>query len=106
MRFPRWTMQRAIMRLTAVAVLTGIGCWVWMKPALRLEVELGPGARFSASISPNPGPRMGPTSLPSLPYITDDVQYFPPGPDFPWANTQATITHIREIAQQKGREDR
>jgi hypothetical protein len=28
-------------------------------------------------------------TLPSGKYMHDDVQYFPPGPDFPWANTQA-----------------
>ena len=29
------------------------------------------------------------TGLPSGRYLHDDVQYFPTGPDFPWANTQA-----------------
>ena len=28
-------------------------------------------------------------TLPSGKYMHDDVQYFPSGPDFPWANTQA-----------------
>src|SRR5262245_20162113 len=28
-------------------------------------------------------------TLPSGKYMHDDVQYFAPGPDFPWSNTQA-----------------
>lgn len=34
-------------------------------------------------------------TLPSGRYIHDDVQYFPPGPDFPWANTQAATQRAR-----------
>lgn len=28
-------------------------------------------------------------------YMFDDAQYFPPGPDFPWANTQAAMHRAR-----------
>ena len=34
-------------------------------------------------------------TLPSGKYMFDDVQYFPPGPDFPWANTQAATQRAR-----------
>jgi hypothetical protein len=34
-------------------------------------------------------------TLPSGKYMHDDVQYFPAGPDFPWANTQAATQRSR-----------
>jgi hypothetical protein len=34
-------------------------------------------------------------TLPSGKYMRDDVQYFAPGPDFPWANTQAATQRAR-----------
>ena len=34
-------------------------------------------------------------TLPSGKYMHDDVQYFAPGPDFPWANTQAATQRSR-----------
>ncbi len=34
-------------------------------------------------------------TLPSGKYMHDDVQYFPSGPDFPWANTQAATQRSR-----------
>jgi hypothetical protein len=34
-------------------------------------------------------------TLPSGKYMHDDVQYFPPGPYFPWANTQAATQRAR-----------
>jgi hypothetical protein len=34
-------------------------------------------------------------TLPSGKYMRDDVQYFPPGPAFPWANTQAATQRAR-----------
>ena len=34
-------------------------------------------------------------TLPSGKYMHDDVQYFPPGPSFPWANTQAATQRAR-----------
>ena len=34
-------------------------------------------------------------TLPSGRYMHDDVQYFPNGPDFPWANTQAATQRAR-----------
>ena len=34
-------------------------------------------------------------TLPSGKYMHDDVQYFPPGPDFPLANTQAATQRAR-----------
>ena len=33
-------------------------------------------------------------TLPSGKYMHDDVQYFPSGPDFPWANTQAATQRV------------
>jgi len=41
-------------------------------------------------------------TLPSGKFLHDDVQYFPPGPDFPWANTQAATQRAR--MQQMGME--
>jgi len=38
-------------------------------------------------------------TLPSGKYMHDDVQYFPPGPNFPWANTQAATQRARMQAQ-------
>src|SRR6185312_4001667 len=37
----------------------------------------------------------GGMTLPSGRYMHDDVQYFPSGPDFPWANTQAATQRAR-----------
>jgi len=34
-------------------------------------------------------------TLPSGRYMHDDVQYFPSGPDFPWANTQSASQRAR-----------
>lgn len=34
-------------------------------------------------------------TLPSGKYLHDDVQYFAPGPDFPWANTNAATQRAR-----------
>jgi hypothetical protein len=34
-------------------------------------------------------------TLPSGKYMYDDVQYFPPGPAFPWAETQAATQRAR-----------
>lgn len=34
-------------------------------------------------------------TLPSGKYMYDDVQYFPPTPDFPWANTNAATQRAR-----------
>ena len=34
-------------------------------------------------------------TLPSGKYMYDDVQYFQPGPEFPWANTQAATQRAR-----------
>ncbi len=34
-------------------------------------------------------------TLPSGKYLYDDVQYFSPGPDFPWANTNAATQRAR-----------
>src|SRR5579875_2540258 len=37
-------------------------------------------------------------TLPSGKYMRDDVQYYAPGPDFPWANTQAATQRARMAA--------
>jgi hypothetical protein len=43
-------------------------------------------------------------TLPSGKYMLDDVQYLPPGPQFPWANTQAATQRSRMslLGQQYG----
>jgi hypothetical protein len=38
-------------------------------------------------------------TLPSGKYMHDDVQYFPPGPEFPFANTLAATQRARLAAQ-------
>lgn len=38
-------------------------------------------------------------TLPSGKYMYDDVQYFPPGPEFPLANTQAATQRARLASQ-------
>ncbi len=38
-------------------------------------------------------------TLPSGKYMRDDVQYFSPGTNFPWANTQAATQRARMAAQ-------
>ena len=106
MRFPRWTMRRVVIVMTLVTVFLVVGCWAWTKSTLRLELELGPGARLSASISSNLLPRVEPASLPSVRSIADDAPYFPPGPDFPWSNTQEATARAVEQARQKVQEDR
>lgn len=41
------------------------------------------------------------TGLPTaLPFLADSVKYFPAGPDFPWANTQASTARARLQAQE------
>jgi hypothetical protein len=41
----------------------------------------------------------GGMTLPSGKYMYDDVQYFAPGPEFPWANTLAASQRSRMLAQ-------
>src|SRR5262249_32319995 len=62
-RTPRGSKRRQVARWSALAlgvILPSVGC----------QVEYGG------------------MTLPSGRYMHDDVQYFPSGPDFPWANTQ------------------
>lgn len=69
-RAPRGSMRRHVARLSALAlgaILPAAGC----------QVEYGG------------------MTLPSGRYMHDDVQYFPSGPDFPWANTQAATQRAR-----------
>ncbi len=69
-RTPRGSGRRQIVRWSALAlgaILPSVGC----------QVEYGG------------------MTLPSGRYMHDDVQYFPSGPDFPWANTQAAAQRAR-----------
>jgi hypothetical protein len=66
--------RRAVRRrLAAWAALT-VG---WLLPSVGCQVEYAG------------------MTLPSGKYMHDDVQYFPPGPAFPWANTQAATQRAR-----------
>jgi hypothetical protein len=69
-RTPRGSNRRHVARWSALAlgaILPSVGC----------QVEYGG------------------MTLPSGRYMHDDVQYFPNGPDFPWANTQAATQRAR-----------
>lgn len=54
-----------------------------------------------ACLLPLPGcqAEYGSTTLPGGKYMHDDVQYFAPGPNFPFANTQAATQRARMQAQ-------
>src|SRR6516162_8762594 len=70
MRSPRGSTRRRVALWSALAmgsILPSVGC----------QVEYGG------------------MTLPSGRYMHDDVQYFPSGPDFPWANTQAATQRAR-----------
>jgi hypothetical protein len=67
------TPQRAYRRLILWAGLS-VG---WLLPSAGCQVEYAG------------------MTLPSGKYMHDDVQYFPPGPYFPWANTQAATQRAR-----------
>ncbi len=69
-RAPRGSKRRQVARWSALAlgvILPSVGC----------QVEYGG------------------MTLPSGRYMHDDVQYYPSGPDFPWANTQAAAQRAR-----------
>jgi hypothetical protein len=69
-RTPRGSKRRHVARWSALAlgaILPSVGC----------QVEYGG------------------MTLPSGRYMHDDVQFFPNGPDFPWANTQAATQRAR-----------
>jgi hypothetical protein len=70
MSSPRGSTRRRVALLTALA--TG-----WILPSVGCQVEYAG------------------MTLPSGRYMHDDVQYFPSGPDFPWANTQAATQRAR-----------
>jgi hypothetical protein len=70
MRSPRGSTRRRLALWTALA--TG-----WILPSVGCQVEYAG------------------MTLPSGRYMHDDVQYFPSGPDFPWANTQAATQRAR-----------
>ena len=67
---PRGSTRRRVALWTALA--TG-----WILPSVGCQVEYAG------------------MTLPSGRYMHDDVQYFPSGPDFPWANTQAATQRAR-----------
>jgi hypothetical protein len=69
-RSPRGSTRRRVALWTALA--TG-----WILPSVGCQVEYAG------------------MTLPSGRYMHDDVQYFPSGPDFPWANTQAATQRAR-----------
>ncbi len=69
-RTPRGSARRRVAQWSALAmgvILPAVGC----------QVEYGG------------------MTLPSGRYMHDDVQYYPSGPDFPWANTQAAAQRAR-----------
>jgi hypothetical protein len=70
MSSPRGSTRRRVALWTALA--TG-----WILPSVGCQVEYAG------------------MTLPSGRYMHDDVQYFPSGPDFPWANTQAATQRAR-----------
>jgi hypothetical protein len=75
MRSPRTgSSQRAHCRRWAAWAALGLG---WILPSAGCQVEYAG------------------MTLPSGKYMHDDVQYFAPGPDFPWANTQAATQRAR-----------
>jgi hypothetical protein len=63
-------------------------------PVPPAPAPIAPPTAYSPTPVPDPA---GP--LPSGRYMHDDVQYFPSGPDFPWANTQAATQRARMRAQ-------
>jgi hypothetical protein len=69
-RSPRGSTRRRVALWSALA--TG-----WILPSVGCQVEYAG------------------MTLPSGRYMHDDVQYFPSGPDFPWANTQAATQRAR-----------
>jgi hypothetical protein len=89
------TTRRAALALAGAAALAVVGCWAWVRQDARLDVTFGPGVRFSARFSLDPTPAVKPLLLPSMRSMRDDVQYFPPGPNFPWVNTQAATQRAR-----------
>jgi hypothetical protein len=70
LRSPRGSTRRRVALWTALA--TG-----WILPSTGCQVEYAG------------------MTLPTGRYMHDDVQYFPSGPDFPWANTQAATQRAR-----------
>ncbi len=70
MNSPRGSTRRRVALWTALA--TG-----WILPSVGCQVEYAG------------------MTLPTGRYMHDDVQYFPSGPDFPWANTQAATQRAR-----------
>ena len=70
MRSPRGSMRRRVALWSALAVGT-------ILPSVGCQVEYAG------------------MTLPSGRYMHDDVQYFPSGPDFPWANSQAATQRAR-----------
>ncbi len=70
MRSPRVSTRRRVALWSALAM-------GWILPSVGCQVEYAG------------------MTLPSGRYMHDDVQYFPSGPDFPWANTQAASQRAR-----------
>ena len=70
MRSPRGSTRRRVALWSALAM-------GWILPSVGCQVEYAG------------------MTLPSGRYMHDDVQYFPSGPDFPWANTQAATQRAR-----------
>jgi hypothetical protein len=70
MKSPRGSTRRRVALWSALAL-------GWILPSVGCQVEYAG------------------MTLPSGKYMHDDVQYFPSGPDFPWANTQAATQRAR-----------
>src|SRR3954463_11911818 len=81
MRSPRTGSSRQPGRRWAAWTALAVG---WLLPSVGCQVEYAG------------------MTLPSGKYMHDDVQYFAPGPAFPWANTQAASQRAR--MQQMGLE--
>lgn len=74
MRSPRMGSSRQPGRRWAAWAALAVG---WLLPSAGCQVEYAG------------------MTLPSGKYMHDDVQYFAPGPPFPWANTQAATQRAR-----------
>jgi hypothetical protein len=93
-----WT----ILLTTSAAVILGVGCWVWWTLPLHLDFKLGPGVRFSASLTVHHEPYVAPVSLPEMPYIKDDIKYLHIVDELPRPEPGSTV----EEAGRRDRDDR
>ena len=94
MRFPRMTARRVCVSVATVAVLTVVGSfWCVWRLLPRFSVRFGPGTVVVGFRFPVEPAYQGLVLPPARP-ITDDIKYFPPGPDFPWDTKAAKLAKI------------